>query len=56
VLESLVRLLSASLRPAFAVFSTAGFVVDCIHGLGALVLLVVQTVDGMNISLMSGID
>jgi hypothetical protein len=56
VLESLVRLLSASLRPAFAVFSTAGFVVDCIHGPGALVLLVVQTVDGMNISLMSGID
>jgi hypothetical protein len=42
---SLVRVLSARLRPAFTLSSTAGFVVDWIDGPGALVLLAVRTVD-----------
>jgi hypothetical protein len=44
---SLVRVLSARLRPAFTLFSTAGLVVDWIDGPGALVLLAVRTVDEM---------
>jgi hypothetical protein len=47
MLESLVRLLSACLRPAFTLFSRAGFVVDWIDVPGALVLLTVQIVDEM---------